>query len=182
MSLSEYIEEAKKTGSIASYSDDALWCLGTALIMTPIGGTVLEVGCQYGRSTTLVLLVAKERVLNVTLIDPFNETPESAGPFLQRHASFGIPFQLLVMTTQQAAERGLLPTVIDLVHIDGDHKSAGLSYDCRILLPRLRHAGIAVFHDYGNPGLPGVKKVVDIHIDDWGFLSLAGCCLVIRKS
>lgn len=46
-------------------------------------------------------------------------------------------------------------------YIDGDHTYPGVLRDVRAWLPKVRRGSYLCGHDYGAPGLDGVKKAVD---------------------
>jgi len=178
----EAMELTRTIGSNASYEDEALRMLWHAASGLPIGSVIVETGCEYGRSTSLLAQLAKSRSYQpLHLIDPFytyEGTPVLS--LVGMLFKVGAPYHLHVMTTAQAYSR--LPLLINLVHIDGDHTAEGVEIDCDLLLPRVIYGGYAVFHDYGLDSLPEVKPVVDRFIKSWRKVGIKGSCLVVRKS
>jgi cephalosporin hydroxylase len=175
------LDLTRSVGSNASYEDDALEMLWHAASSLPGGSAIVEIGCEYGRSTSLLVQLIKERSYQAPhIVDPFyTYKGDAAQKFIRTMIKAGYPFHLHVMTTAQAYDS--LPNRIDLVHIDGDHSTEGVTVDCRLLLPRVNRGGYAVFHDYGTESLPEVKPVVDRYTKTWTKIGKKGTCFVVRK-
>jgi len=115
--------------------------------------TILEIGCENGRSTSILAQVAKENQHRLYLIDPF-VAEESFFHCTDMLKGVGVPFVLFKMRNEEAL-RYTLPS-IDFIHVDGDHSAESLMVDCQ-LLSRVTRGGFACFHDYGWD----VKSTVD---------------------
>jgi hypothetical protein len=50
---------------------------------------------------------------------------------------------------------------VDLVFVDGDHTFYGVERDIKAWLPRVKHGGFMLFHDYAHEQWSGVKPAVD---------------------
>ena len=145
------------------YSDEALRGLYRAAVYAFPSGNFVEIGTEFGRSTSLLAQVAKERGNYLVLIDPFvkhlDGTPGSsvAQSVVKMLVDLDVSFCLL---------RGYSHRVpynfgpISLLHIDGNHSSGFLESDMRRFLPYVVDGGYACFHDYGNPE-PYTKEVKD---------------------
>jgi len=53
------------------------------------------------------------------------------------------------------------PIAIDLLFVDGAHYDEAVKNDILMWLPKVADGGIAVFHDYKHPNVPGLTTIVD---------------------
>lgn len=131
-------------------------------------GLVVEVGCQLGRSSSIIAQVQKEREYHCIHIDPFTDQPSYATGWIEMMLRAGDrenhAFCLLCMRTAQA--QWLLSKIgeIDLAYIDGDHEYDSVLFDLHALGDRVRRGGYLLCHDYKNLGLPGVNKAITEYI------------------
>jgi len=154
------------TGSVASFSEVECRALFDAASQLAPHSQLVEVGCEYGRSTSILAQVARDKQHMLTLLDPFLTYRERVpGPL---EATVGmlhevdIPFTLHHMTSEKAFQMpGVLPKMIDLIHIDGDHTAAGVLLDCKMWFKHVVGGGFVCFHDYGRPTLAEIKTIVD---------------------
>lgn len=79
---------------------------------------------------------------------------------LDRLARFGRRFELIRMTSTQAAKR-VEDGSLDFVYIDGDHQYDSVITDLSAWFDKVRDGGVLAGHDYDNPELPGVQQAVD---------------------
>jgi len=145
--------------------------------------TVLEIGVQFGRSTTVFAEVAKDKSFDLTAVDNWGEAngEEAHSHILSQVKKYNWKFTLLSVDSADAGEI-LRGKTFNLIHIDGDHSYAGVTADCKTWLPRIKKGGYACFDDYGHAGLEGVKKAVDEYIDDkWENIALYGNKLQVFK-
>jgi len=166
-------------GGRAAYEIEALRGLWTALTMLRPSSNILEIGCEYGRSTSMIAQVAKEQGHRLHLIDPFVE-PAIGARMMQTMLEIGHPFTLHVKRHNQVLV-GDLPAQLDMVHIDADHTKPSITWDCTVALPQLRKGGIAVFHDYSHDSLPAVKPTVDLFTKNWEVIGTWHTCHVVKK-
>ena len=122
-----------------SYGEQELKVFASALEKIPKNGTVVEIGCQYGSSTCVLMSMAKQ--WKIYCIDPF-ATSEIATRFLADMRTFNVRFALLMMESKYAVD--YLPNEFDFIHVDGDHTEAGVTLDCELYLPRLFAWGYAI--------------------------------------
>jgi predicted O-methyltransferase YrrM len=161
------------------YEEGALRLLWDAVRESvPKQGTIVEIGCCRGRSTSMILQAARGLDATILLVDPF-EVTDVMVDFARNIHPLGVPFVLYVMTSERALQ--YMPPQFDLVHIDGDHTEAGVTVDCAGYLPRLRSGGLAVVHDYRHPCCPDVERVVDCYTEGWQDVAWAEMCGVRRK-
>ncbi len=161
----------KITGWFSGLEGRALWDAGLESL-DQYGA--IEVGCYYGRSTSVLCHLLHGSGIPLILIDPFVGFSEQGGnpkdgtrqELLANLEPIGTPFQLIEKISWEvpAAE---LPSVIDLLHVDGDHREEGVRKDCIKFLPLVRVGGFALFHDYANPGTLGIPKAVDEFTQGW---------------
>ena len=134
-------------------------------------GTVVEIGCQLGRTSSVIAQVGKTVGYHSIHIDPFMSQPGWAQDWIKMMHSIEHPFIFLCMRTDQTRREldQLCPQGIDLLLIDGDHTTAGVYADCRFAAERVRKNGIMLAHDYQRPGLPEVREVIDQYAiaPDW---------------
>lgn len=177
----EYTQHISSETAFSKLEGEALF---EALMQLGGGSRIVEVGCEFGRSTSIIAQVVKEYGHELILIDPFIASVEQR-PMMncaRMLEEVHIPFSLYCMTTEQAVQK--LPLRLHFVHIDGDHSRAGVKVDCRILLPRIGSGGWACFHDYGRPSLEDVKEIVDWYTKSdvvWDKVGVFETLMVVRR-
>lgn len=125
-----------------------------AVAQVPKGGLVVEVGCQLGRSSSLIIQLANAIGFRSIHIDPYTDQPEYLKGWVEMMHRVGgrdHAFTLLCMRTEQAAwqlER-LLSDGVSLAYIDGDHTEAGLRVDLELVAGSVHPGGHLVVHDFG---------------------------------
>lgn len=141
------------------------------------GSLVCEVGCEFGRSTSVLAQSCLGPNHWLVLIEP-RPKPE----LMRMLDDLGVIYTLHVMPTVMIPEVAL-PDSIDLVHIDGDHSERAVAVDCMRLLPRVRLGGYACFHDYGRDSLPDVKWTVDRYTPpaDWSLVGTHETLRILKR-
>jgi predicted O-methyltransferase YrrM len=133
------------------------------LAMTlPENSTMLEIGIEFGRSTTLLGHVAKENNLIFVAIDSWiGEYGEAAKTHVEQVllGEWQLPIEIL-HTTSLLGAYDRQGDHFDLVHIDGDHSYESVLIDCTLWLPYIFIGGYACFDDYGHESLPDVYRAV----------------------
>lgn len=157
ISYEQVMELTRKTSGAAAFEDPCCELMYKTVASLAPGSTIVEVGVEFGRSTSILAQVAKDQGHRLILIDPFVD-PVSGVKAMEMLTAVGVEFVLYKMTTAQAAEAGLVWTFdqIGLLHIDGDHTWEGVNIDCQLLLDEVAIGGYACFHDYGRDSLPDV--------------------------
>jgi hypothetical protein len=116
------------------------------------GRRVLELGTGLGRSTVCLAQQGRQ----VVTID--RQDQAEAREWCRR-------YQVLerVVFRQGEVERiaSCLEERFDLVFVDIEHDESSVKRDIEAALPLLERGGLLAFHDYPNPGYPGVRRVVD---------------------
>lgn len=182
MTLDEVMELTACTSGAAAFEQPCCELYFRTLMGLPMGAAVMEIGVEYGRSTSILLQVARERQHRVVLVDPFVD-PESGPSFMRMAAVVGHPFQLLKMRSWEAYELGLLPRTVDCCLIDGDHTADGVGFDTKVMAGRVVRDGVLCWHDYGHDSLPDVKPAVDnlLGHGEYEVLAQAHTLLVTRR-
>lgn len=174
------------------YSDKALLALWKAALECPGEGNIVEIGCEWGRSTSILAQKAKERGMYLVLIDPFVKHLDGTPGSLVAQSTVKMLVDLDVSFCLLRGHSHRVPYnfgPISLLHIDGNHSSGFLEADMRKYLPYVVDGGFACFHDYGNPE-PYTKEVKDtvdrVIQDEWKHaafeeMALFDTCKVFRK-
>jgi hypothetical protein len=181
MTFAQVMALTDTVSSPTAFDEDACRLLYDTLLTIPDESHVVEIGCEYGRSSSLIGQVGKEKRLNMTFIDCFDgEVRESWMAMMTTQVKCA--FTLHAVKTANLSQRHL-PLSIHLAHIDGDHSTKGVSKDCSAMLPRIAYGGYLSFHDYGRDSLPDVKTTVDMFIRSycWQEVGYAGTLLVMRR-
>ena len=148
--------------------------LYNALLEVPTDGLVVEVGCQLGRSSSLILQLAQDQGFHSVHVDNHKQQPDYLRQWIQMAWEIGGDddhrFTLLCMRTEQG--RLLLDKLcrdgIDLAFIDGDHNYPGVMMDLEVLAPQVKVGGLLTLHDYGRNSLPAVWRAANDYIDESG--------------
>jgi len=132
----------------------------------PEGASILEIGIQFGRSTTVIAEVAKEKWFDFIAVDNWKEEngKEAHSHVLKQMKKYKWDIQILSMDSIGASKM-LNNYIFDLVHIDGDHSYLGVKTDCELWLPKIKRGGFACFDDYGHPGIEAVENAVQSYLE-----------------
>lgn len=160
--------------------------LYSCCLEVPKDGLVIEVGCQLGRSSSLIIQLAREIGFHSVHIDPYTEQAEHAKSWIEMMMSVGgmldHAFTLLCMRTEQAEWHLSKFGQIDLAFIDGDHEAHSVKADLQLVANRIKIGGLLTAHDYANEGLPGVEQALDEYIDPkWKHVVTMGSLGVWRR-
>lgn len=156
LTFEQAFELTNKISSTAAYEKDELRLLFDCAMDGPGGRPILEIGAEYGRSTSLLLQVAKERRLAFTIVE-IDPKPELIANLRQ----FKYPYFLAALNS--AAYKPSLP--LGFLHIDADHDYGSVKCDLEDFVPFCQ--GWTVCHDYGRESLPGVEQAVDEYLSTW---------------
>jgi predicted O-methyltransferase YrrM len=169
-SFDEVMLVTRKVSGSAALEEPEARALYDCCVQVPKDGIVVEVGCQLGRSSSLIAQVGYAIGYHTVHIDPYKEQPEylrgwadmmlRLGKDSEEHA-----FTFLCMRTEQA--KWLLQRLgpIDMAFIDGDHEQAGVEIDLKLVAEWIKRGGFLTAHDYGRESLPTVKAAIDGWID-----------------
>lgn len=154
------------------------------LCQLPDRATIIEVGCDYGRSSSLIFQMAKAKNFLTIHIDPWHREYDYGTQALKAKQWMEVmcercayhPFILLRMETAEAAPfvEKLTPNGIDFAFIDGAHDTPTVDKDLSIVASRVKAGGFLTAHDY--PG-GGVSEAIDPFVANgwskekqaWGF-------------
>lgn len=157
-SFQQVMEFTRTISSHAAFEDDECLAYFDLLTSLPTRSTILEIGLQFGRSSSIALQVTKERQLKYFGVDPFTDPPEALGRWTEMAQKIGAPYSLLHMTSEQASRHGNICP--DLILIDGDHTKQGVQTDLQCWADSVSLGGYVCFHDYGRDSLPDIYPTV----------------------
>ena len=161
MTFADVMILTRTVSSNAAFEDEECEAYFDLLMSMVPHSLVIEVGLQYGRSSSVALQVCKERNLRYHGIDPFIEGADAAGKWLELARKVGGPYQLSMMYSDAV----LIGEPISIILIDGDHSYQGVVNDCDHFLHLVKKGGYACFHDYGRESLPEVYNAVRDFMD-----------------
>lgn len=167
-SFEEVMQLTRTVSSSTAFDDAECKAMYDACQEVPFGGVVVEVGCQLGRSSSLISQCALGKFHTVH-VDPFTDQPEFLKQWHQMMWGIGGRdhfYTHLCMRTEQALWQleMLGGNGIDLAFIDGDHEYPGVMIDLEALCPMIKQGGLLTMHDYGRESLPGVFKAIEERI------------------
>jgi predicted O-methyltransferase YrrM len=131
----------------------------------PDGAIIVEVGCDFGRSSSLIFQMAKEKNFLTIHVDPWQCYPERGSDWMKVMCELCSyhPFIVLRMTTVEAAGfiEKLTPNGIDMAFIDGSHDQDVVEMDLQIVASRVKWGGFLLAHDYPSGG---VTEAIDPYV------------------
>ena len=158
MTFEEVWVVTKNVSYESAYHQDEAQALFDCAISLPTGATVVEIGCQHGRSSSVLAQVSREKQFDLHFIDPFEDFGTAAS-WITTMRTIGSPFTLHAMKSEDASCSIRLPRV-GLLHIDGDHERRGVLIDCGFITD-VSPGGFVLAHDYGQDSLPDVFLVMN---------------------
>lgn len=138
------------------------------------GSTLVEIGCQYGRSTSMLFYAAREKGHCVEVIDNFCVDGERAREhFFELTEEFDdVLWALYELDACDMAKR--YNREIDLLHIDGNHAIDGIERDILNYEPKVKPGGVIVCHDYDTRDsselhlvFPGISEMCNKYLGEW---------------
>ena len=152
----------------AAIHDTEAWMIYQCCTQVPKDGLVVEVGCQMGRSSSIIIQMAQAIGFHNVHIDPYTEQPTWLNEWTQMAYRVGgaweHAFTLLCMRTEQADWHLSKFGEIDVAFIDGDHESNSVEVDMKLVAERIKEGGVLLAHDYACETWSGVKKAIDAYI------------------
>ncbi|MEZ5967000.1 MAG: class I SAM-dependent methyltransferase [Planctomycetota bacterium] len=143
--------------------------LFTAARSVPGGGTIVEIGSFFGRST--ICLARGSRAgggAHVHAIDPQLGSPKHTERlgcrdpypwFLANLERAGIADLVTPHKTTSLAAAAAFEGAVDLLFLDGSHEEDDVAADYAAWFPRLRVGGLVAFHDSWH--MRGVRRVTE---------------------
>jgi predicted O-methyltransferase YrrM len=175
----EVMEFTRTVSSPTALDDDEARALYDCCLEVPQDGSVVEIGSQLGRSSSLLTQMADGR-FGTCHIDPYIDDPAYLPSWIATMHRFGQPFIFLHMKSTEAAKT--ISCKIDLLFIDGDHEYASVRTDLLLFGVKVSQGGFLVMHDYQRESLPGVTQAADEYIDQrWEPIGVFSTLGVWRK-
>ena len=177
------------SGSPALEDDDARG-LYVAVASVLEGGLVVEIGCQLGRSSSLIAQLGQAIGFHALHIDPYTSQTDYLKQWVETMhrvgGDFTHAFALLCMRTEQAEWWLEQMPPIDLAFIDGDHCLPGVEMDLKLVAERVRVGGLLTAHDYAKSectGLVDVKAALNPYVasGNWDEVGVFGSLGVWRR-
>ncbi len=139
--------------------------------------TILEIGSYDGGSTIVLGDYAKnnEGMLHCIEPDPTETMAKNVVSYgLEEHVSIVKGFSPWIPTS-------LIPNPIDVLFIDGDHRTRWMLVDYHYFYPFVRSGGIICFHDWRedwqskNPTNEQVRRGIEIILEDDNLQRFGNC-------
>lgn len=149
----------------------------------PPHGQILEIGCLYGGSTSILCKNAPRCV--VTSIDEFSWTPEGYPTATKELAEANLKeqdlynFEIIPMSSEKAAKTW--KQEVDLCFIDGGHSYEYVRADLENFHSFSR---VLALHDFGNPFWPSIGQAVQDFLSkhpEWYQAEVADTLVVLRR-
>ena len=183
MTFDEVMVLTRTVSGPAAFEDNECRAYYDLLAALQPGSVIVEIGLQFGRSSSIALQVAKARGLIYCGVDPFTDPPEAKAEWIKMRDRICYFSCLYPNKTKDVA--AILPTAVDLALVDGDHLYDGVATDCQVLMPRIVRGGYLLFHDYGRESLPEVYSAAQAALaplkDDWEELPTVGTLGIWRR-
>ena len=156
-------------------------------------GNIVEIGCLFGRSTSVLVQAAAVFGAEVTSVDPFYKTANTdqiSSPELWRKNLEGLrltPPKLMPMPSHAAAK--FYEDEIAFLFMDGGHGYETVSQDIADWIPKIKESGVVAFHDMFMPHLDGVARAVtewwlavfDAKAPVWKLEGMVGHTIAVRR-
>lgn len=180
MTFEDAMVLTRTIGSPTSFEDKECRAYFDTLMTLAEDSLIVEIGLEYGRSSSVALQVAALRQHRYVGID-IDVKPEwmdmsyrmSPRPWMRVHIG-------------RSGDRGLSDVRgINAILIDGDHTYTGVLADCQHFLPHVAPKGYAMFHDYRRESLPDVTLAIDAYFnvceESWEPVGLFGTLGIWRR-
>lgn len=152
----------RTVSSNAAFQDPECEAYFDILMTLPENALIVEVGLEYGRSSSIALQVAKERRLRYLGIDPFLDV-DIYRQWQKMALKAGTDYELLTEPSRQAE----ISQSIQCILIDGDHSYDAVLDDLNHFAPKVIHCGYLLMHDYGRDSLPDVYRAALNYFGSW---------------
>jgi hypothetical protein len=163
-SFEEIMQVTEHISSAPAFENPECKALYECCKYVPPLGCVVEIGCQLGRSSSIIAQLGKYIGYNSIHVDPYTDQPECLAAWTQTMFRLSGKFALLCMRTEQAEWYLSQLHSINVAFIDGDHEKRAVEIDLRILGDKVVRGGYLAAHDYTHPHF-GVKAALDEYMD-----------------
>jgi len=120
----------------------------------------VEIGLQFGRSSSIALQVADDYGCVFTGVDPFIQPPEAFAQWVTMAQQFKCTKILYHCLSEEIGNVFCADMGVDVILIDGCHDEEVVAEDLKVASVLLRSGGYILCHDFGRESLPGVFKAV----------------------
>ncbi len=169
MNFEELYLKVEESSHETAFNKEECEALYDLLYTLPERSTVLEIGIEFGRSTTVFAEICKERGFDFHACDAWvgEYSPQAYRHVLEQIRKYDWKLTLYSMLSQEL--RQAFNMELDLLHIDGDHTFAGVMTDMQLFMPLVKSGGYVAFDDYGHDSLPEVYTAVSAYMDNGGY-------------
>jgi len=173
----------KNISSPTAFEDHECHVYFDTLMSLEEGALIVEVGLEYGRSSSIALQVVKHHLLRYVGIDPFIGHDEIHDSWLSMASQIEMkPWRRKL--TRKKADEVRLHEPINAILIDADHEYDAVLSDCEHFLPYVVPGGFAMFHDFGRNSLPGVYTGVTDYMEKrprWAMKGIVGTLGIFKR-
>jgi len=170
----------RTVSSHTAFEDEECKAYFDILMSLPTNSRIVEIGLEYGRSSTIALQVAKYKGLEYVGIDPFFEHQDIMHSWCEMAMNANWNARLIALRSGDVH----LPGPTRCLLIDGDHSAEAVRDDCEQWMPRIPNGGYALFHDYKRASMPEVTYAVQSYFAgrlEWTELPTVGTLGVWRR-
>lgn len=135
------------------------------LYSIPYKSTIVEIGVQFGRSSSVIAEVQKDQKFDFYAVDSWAdvESRKAKEHFLNQVVKHGWDLHQYSLDSIEFSK--IFDHRIDLLHIDGDHSYQGVTADAYAWVPKVKTGGYICFDDYEHEGLPDVTRAINDFMD-----------------
>ena len=154
-------KKVEECSSENAFHRDEAQCLYDYVSKIKSSQIVVELGIEWGRSTTVIAELAAANNFTHIAIDNFcQEYGQQYRAFqYERKMKYGWKnTQIREMDSARSAE--YFGKRAAFLFIDADHEYESVIRDTLAWLPKVKANGLLMFHDYARDSLPGVYKAV----------------------
>ena len=150
----------RTVSSATAFSDEECAALYDLCRQQQALSNVVEIGCQLGRTSSIIAQVGKAIGYHSIHIDPYTQQFEYLRGWIEMMHGIGSQFTFHCMRTDQARIELSRLGGINLLLIDGDHTEDGVKKDCMTAGELVRKGGIMCAHDFTQESWPEVERIM----------------------
>jgi|SRR6267142_3734342 len=175
----EIYQIVEESSHETAFNKEECQALYDTLLKLPLKAIIVEIGVEYGRSTSVIAEIGKEKDFDFTAIDNWcqaNSEEAKAHVYSQKEKH---QWKFKLISGDSVKEAKDFKKKINLIHIDGDHEYEAVLKDIKAWLPKVECGGFACFDDYGHDSLPGIYKATEEYMQSyagksWNFIGRFG--------